>query len=402
MMDQDGRVYWTAQTPLAEGCRRITARGARRCARRSSIRSTGTPDGFVQNARQITVYDPKTKKFTMIDTCFGTHHLNFAEDANNTLWLSNNTARARLRACVGWINTKMFWETGDPAKSQGWTPFIVDTNGNGKRDEGYNEPGQPPDYGQGYPHPVRHVRRSPGRRPTAQLWGSNLAHPGYILRLAPGPNPPETALAEIYKIPLPGFGIRGMDVDRNGVAWVPLDSGHIASFDRRKCKGPLNGPGAEKGDKCPEGLAFYPIPGPGFQGDPGAAENPYYIWVDQHNILGLGANVPIATGNQSDSLHALVGGQIIELRVPYPMGFFAKGLDGRIDDPNAGWKGRGLWVTSGNRTPVHIEGIDAPAPGRAGQHRSHAVEPAGGEFPATARSARALMEGIFAEWRGNY
>ena len=109
-----------------------------------------------------------------------------------------------------------------------------------------------------------------------------------------------------------------------------------------------------------------PLPGPGFQGDPGAEENPYFVWVDQHNILGLGANVPIATGNQSDSLHALVGGQIVELRVPYPMGFFAKGLEGRIDDPNAGWKGRELWATSGNRTPFHIEGIDAPAPGAPG------------------------------------
>ena len=73
-----------------------------------------------------------------------------------------------------------------------------------------------------------------------------------------------------------------------------------------------------------QSFAFYPIPGPGFQGDSGAEENPYYVWVDQHDILGLGTNVPIATGNQSDSLHALVGGQIVELRVPYPMGFFAK------------------------------------------------------------------------------
>ena len=143
------------------------------------------------------------------------------------------------------------------------------------------------------------------------IWGSSLAHPGYIIRVAPGPNPPDTALTELYKIPLPGFGIRGMDVDRNGVAWLPLDSGHIASFDRRKCKGPLNGPGAEKGEKCPEGFSFYALPGPGFQGDPGAEENPYFVWVDQHDILGLGANVPIATGNQSDSLHALVGGQIV-------------------------------------------------------------------------------------------
>jgi hypothetical protein len=49
------------------------------------------------------------------------------------------------------------------------------------------------------------------------------------------------------------------------------------------------------------------------------------------------------------------------------MGFFAKGIDGRIDDLHAGWKGRGLWVTSGNRTPFHIEGIDAPSPGAPGK-----------------------------------
>jgi len=38
------------------------------------------------------------------------------------------------------------------------------------------------------------------------------------------------------------------------------------------------------------------------------------------------------------------------------MGFYAKGLDGRIDDPNAGWKGRGLWSTYATRAPFHIEG----------------------------------------------
>ena len=42
---------------------------------------------------------------------------------------------------------------------------------------------------------------------------------------------------------------------------------------------------------------------------------------------------------------------MILMRVPYPMGFYAKGLDARIDDPNAGWKGRGLWSASGDRTP---------------------------------------------------
>jgi len=37
------------------------------------------------------------------------------------------------------------------------------------------------------------------------------------------------------------------------------------------------------------------------------------------------------------------------------MGFMAKGVDGRIDDLAGGWKGRGLWTTSGNRTPFRSE-----------------------------------------------
>ena len=44
------------------------------------------------------------------------------------------------------------------------------------------------------------------------------------------------------------------------------------------------------------------------------------------------------------------------LRVPYPIGFFAKGLDGRIDDAKAGWKGKGLWSTYATRAPFHEEG----------------------------------------------
>ena len=38
------------------------------------------------------------------------------------------------------------------------------------------------------------------------------------------------------------------------------------------------------------------------------------------------------------------------------MGFFAKNADARIDDPNAGWKGKALWSTYGQRTMFHLEG----------------------------------------------
>jgi hypothetical protein len=55
---------------------------------------------------------------------------------------------------------------------------------------------------------------------------------------------PKTGLSEIYNVALPGFGIRGGDIDKNGVVWASLSSGHLASFDRHKCKGPLNGPKA--------------------------------------------------------------------------------------------------------------------------------------------------------------
>ena len=65
--------------------------------------------------RHLAVYDPKTDKVTLIGTCFSTHHLVFAEDANNTLWTSSGGGGG----VVGWLNTKMFDETGDEEKSQG-------------------------------------------------------------------------------------------------------------------------------------------------------------------------------------------------------------------------------------------------------------------------------------------
>ena len=103
-------------------------------------------------------------------------------------------------------------------------------------------------------------------------------------------------------------------------------SGHLGSFDRRKCKGPLNGPKAT-GDHCPEGWSFHKYPGPGFQGiGDNSAESSYYSWVDQHNTFGLGNDVPMSTGNLNDGLIAYANGRMVMLRVPYPIGFYAKGL----------------------------------------------------------------------------
>jgi hypothetical protein len=311
-----------------------------------------------RSGRQLAFYDPKSQQFTLIDTCFGTHHLQFAQDANNTLWTSSGGGGD----VVGWLNTKMFEQTHDEVKSQGWTALILDTNGNGKRDE-YVEPNQPVD-------PTKDKRISGAfygvtvSPADGMIWGSILGFPGRIVRLNPGSHPPETALAEVYelpwdnpKAPVQGFSPRGLDIDTNGVVWTVLSSGHFASFDRRKCKGPLNGPTAT-GQHCAEGWTLYPFPVPQLKGvtDSGSAEASYYDWVDQHDTFGLGRNVPIATGNGEDALMALVNGKFVVLRVPYPIGFYAKGLDGRIDDPKAGWKGKGLWSTYATRAMFHVEG----------------------------------------------
>ncbi|HEX9871225.1 MAG TPA: carboxypeptidase regulatory-like domain-containing protein, partial [Candidatus Tectomicrobia bacterium] len=343
MFDEQGRVWFTS---------RVRPPDNPAFCRQGSNHPSAKLFPLERANRHLAMYDPKTQKFTLISTCFPTHHLQFAFDANQTLWTSAGGPAANV---VGWLNRKMFEATGDEEKSQGWTALILDTNGNGRRDD-YVEPDQAVD-------PAKDKRIAAafyGVAPSpadGSVWGSVLGFPGAIVRLNPGENPPATALAEIYEPPLPGYSPRGMDIDRQGVVWAPLASGHFASFDRRKCKGPLNGPTAT-GKHCPEGWTLYPFPGPQLNNvmESGSAEASYYSWVDQHDTFGLGQDIPIATGNANESLLALVDGTFVNLRVPYPMGFYAKGLDGRIDDPKAGWKGKGLWSTYATRVPFHVEG----------------------------------------------
>ncbi len=337
MLDAQGRVWYTA---------RIRAADNPAFCKRGSDHPSAKAFPVERSGRQLAVYEPDTQKYTFVDTCYGTHHLQFAyDDPNDTLWTSGGGQ------VVGWLDTKKFDATGDAAASQGWSPHVLDTNGNGRRDDGWVEPGQPAEA-------RRDTRLAAGfyavmpNPADGSVWGSvAFQYPGAILRFDP-----KTQLSEIYRPPLPGFGVRGADIDTRGVVWVSLGSGHLGEFDRRKCKAALNGPSAT-GDHCPEGWTLHDLPGPGFADLPQfSVESSYYTWVDQHDTLGLGKDVPIATGNLFDGVHARVGTQMVTLRIPYPLGFYMKGMEGRIDDPAAGWKGRGLWVTSGDRTPWLMEG----------------------------------------------
>jgi len=340
MFDAQGRVWMTGSNH---------APGTPAFCRKGSDNPNAKAFPIDINQRQLAVFDAKVQKFTFIDTCFGTHHLQFGFDKDNTLWTSGGGPVA------GWLNTKVFDKTGDAEKAQGWAPFVLDTNSNGKLDE-YTEPDQPTD-----PNKDKRVAGGPyavmPNPMDGSIWYTVFSGRSGLLRFDP-----KTKLSEIYYIPLPGFGARGGDIDSKGVLWVSLASGHIGSFDRAKCKGPLNGPAAT-GDHCPEGWSFYKYPGPGFQGiGDNSAEASYYTWVDQHNAVGLGSDVPISTANENDGFAALVDGKMVLLRVPYPLGFYAKGLDARIDDPQAGWKGRGLWSSEGDRTPWLKEGGKGMSP----------------------------------------
>ncbi len=346
MIDGQGRVWITSAVRPSANPASCKAGSDHPSAKRFPLERAG---------RHLAVYDPRTQKLTHIGTCFSTHHLMFAEDANNTLWTSGGGA------AIGWLNTRLFDETGDEMRAQGWTAIVLDNNGNGRRDD-YTEPDAPADASKD--RRVNTGLYSVAPAPDGSVWGSSLGMPGGIIRIVPGSDPSSTALAEYYeppfnnpRAPVQGYSPRGMDIDRNGVAWVALASGHLASFDRTKCRGKLNGPTAT-GQHCPEGWTLYQEPGPQFKGvtEAGSVEASYYTWVDQFDTFGLGRNTPINTGNASEGLLALKDGKFVIMRVPYPLGFFTKWVEGRIDDPRAGWKGRGLWTTISTRAPFHMEG----------------------------------------------
>ncbi|MBD25322.1 MAG: hypothetical protein CMG46_10020 [Candidatus Marinimicrobia bacterium] len=305
-----------------------------------------------ETTRRISMYDPETKEIKVIPVCFGTHHINWMYDDDNTVVFSGDTQ------AVGWLNTRVWDETKDAEKSIGWCPFVIDTNGDGKIDsnrENWNKPdginvvqgdAKKDTRISGFPYGLNinpldnsiwYAKHSP-------------SIPSGLVRIERGVNAPETCMTEYWEPPknddgtYAAYNARGVDMDSNGIAWVAFGSGQLGKFDRSMCK-IKNGPRA-LGQQCPEGWTFYDTPGPKVTGqEDGSADWHYLTWVDLHNIIGLGHNVPILPGSNSDSLLAFLPDkeEWVVLRIPYPMGFYARGLDGRIDDTQAGWKGRGLW-----------------------------------------------------------
>ncbi len=368
-MDEKGR-YWMSNTGATEGPNHEFCTDGRLSPYAANFPSPG------RGGRFVTVFDPATGDSEATPVCFGSHHLNFTHQGSK-LFFSGDTQ------VVGWIDTKVWDETKDAAKSIGWCPTVIDTNGDGKitpdRTQ-WNEITTGGDGGEGAvassESEVGEIDPSKDTRITGFHYGMGMSPvddsywvakysptvPSGILRVDIGSNPPETCKTEYYEVPMgddgsyEAFNTRGVDVDAEGRAWVAFGTGQIAKFDRSKCD-VLNGPTAT-GQHCEAGWELYDTPGPKLQGTDVGSDYFYLTWVDLHNTLGLGRNVPIFPGSSSDMLLAFLPDEeeMLELRVPYPMGFYTRGIDGRVDNEKIGWKGRGLWATYSNQPPWHLEG----------------------------------------------
>jgi hypothetical protein len=142
--------------------------------------------------RQIQLYDPKSKQFTPVDSCFAADHNMF--DEHDALVFGQENA-------IGWVDTVAFDKTRDGAASQGWCPGVIDTNGDGKISTGWTEPKEPIDSKRD--HRIEFGCYSIGISPTdGSIWCAGIEHEDTTLvRIERGSNPPLSCKAEVYQPP---------------------------------------------------------------------------------------------------------------------------------------------------------------------------------------------------------
>ena len=306
-----------------------------------------------QSGKQVAVYDPKTRKFENVDTCFTVDHNELSHD--NFIYYGTTGS-------VGWVDMDTWDKTHDAEKSTGWCPAVIDTNGDGKITSGWTEPDQPVD-------PTKDHRVTFGCYAIAvndrdgSVWCSGIgSEQKRLTRVTKGANPPETCRAEIYEPPtgqnIELVGTGGVQADSNGVVYQGWRvSGHFTAFDRSKCKSTRD-PRAD-GQSCPEGWTIYRNTNePTYANSVYKASESYLLYMDKWDTLGLGKDAPMYSSVNTDSMELFQPStrQFITLRVPYPLSFFARSGTGRVDNPNTGWKGKGFWSSYSTYASWHIEG----------------------------------------------
>lgn len=316
MLDENGRVWMTQPTrpPGAENNPKWSA----------STIAMDTTDPQAQaiaskallsrsHGMQLGYFDTNTNKFVGVDTSYNTHHLQF--DWQDRIWTDGDV--------LGELDTKKLDlanpESNEAGAEHAWMRVDMDS----KKVIPTN----------GYATAVSPV--------DGDVWLSVPVVDGpqnklYMLD-------PKTNKFKDYLLPPPGRLSHGIDFSTDGTVWFSAGSGHLGRLD------PKTGQ-----------FKYWDLPGPKFTGtgaETGSTEYPYFLWVDQFDTLGLGKNTVIVTGTTSDSMLIFDPKKeaFTVFRMAYPMPFYTRGLDGRIDDAKAGWKGRGIWATYSSYMPKFTE-----------------------------------------------
>ena len=209
--------------------------------------------------RQASVYDPKTGKFELIYTCFGTHHLQFSEQAGHAVLQrrrpddslgqrqdlgGDEERRGRPPAGARPCSTRTATARSPSRGTSRSAAAAAQNEGGGGGTLGKFDPKldtrvnagsygiivSPTDdsvwsAGTSYPGPVRAART--GQQSARDLQGRDLHHPGRQEHDRTSVRAASTSIA-------------------TASAWAALSgSGGFASFDRRKCK-VFNGPSVRR------------------------------------------------------------------------------------------------------------------------------------------------------------
>ena len=262
---------------------------------------------------QLGYFDTKTKKFVGVDTSYNTHHLQF--DWQGRIWTDGDV--------LGMLDTTRLdrhnVEGTEAAAQKAWMRMDMKT-GKAIPTTGYATAVSPIDGTVWVPVPTVDGPQNK------------------IFMLDP-----KTQKFTDYPLPLPGRLSHGVDFSTDGNVWFSAGSGHLGRIDRKTGK-----------------FTYWELPGAKFAGtgtETGSTEYPYFLWVDQFDTLGMGKDTVIVTGTTSDSMLLFDPKReaFSVFRLPYPIPFYTRGLDGRIDNPNAGWKGRGIWTSYNSYLPKFTE-----------------------------------------------
>ena len=265
------------------------------------------------NGMHLAFYDSKNNTFGQVDTSFPTHHLQF--DWQGRLWTDagiigtldlnkldfKNLPASEGAAQQAWMRVDRSTQRVLPSGGYGITISPVDGN--------------------------VFVSVSTSNGPENKIWKID----------------PRTRKMTDYPLPAPLRLPHGIDHSTDGRVWFSAGSGHLGRFDPKTQK-----------------FTAWQLPGPKYPGtgsETGSTEYPYFLWVDQFDVLGMGKDMVVVTGTSSDALFIFDPGteKFITFRMPYPLPFYTRGLDGRIDDARAGWKGRGLWASFNSYLPKFAE-----------------------------------------------